>query len=190
MAVKTFTTGEVLTASDTNTYLNNGGLVYITSATASAQNRLNIPSCFSSTYDNYRVIVSGLTTSSGDNQIIRFSIAGTDTVGTSYTTQRIETNSSASSSISYTSSPNISPSFCTATANSRLSYSMDIYSPNLSAITAITGQANRIDSGSNMYLVSFAGAQLTTNAQFDGLTIAGGAGNISCVVTVYGYRKA
>ena len=31
MAVKTFSTGEVLTASDTNTYLNNGGLVYITS---------------------------------------------------------------------------------------------------------------------------------------------------------------
>ncbi len=29
MAVKTFTTGEVLTAADTNTYLNNGGLVYI-----------------------------------------------------------------------------------------------------------------------------------------------------------------
>ena len=29
MAIKTFTTGEVLTASDTNTYLNNGGLVFI-----------------------------------------------------------------------------------------------------------------------------------------------------------------
>ena len=31
MAIKTFTTGEVLTASDTNTYLANAGLVYITS---------------------------------------------------------------------------------------------------------------------------------------------------------------
>jgi hypothetical protein len=30
MAIKTFTSGAVLTSADTNTYLNNGGLVYIT----------------------------------------------------------------------------------------------------------------------------------------------------------------
>jgi hypothetical protein len=30
MAIKTFTTGEVLTASDTNTYLANSGLVFET----------------------------------------------------------------------------------------------------------------------------------------------------------------
>ena len=40
MAIKTFTSGAVLTAADTNTYLTNSGLVYIaqgelTSATAS-----------------------------------------------------------------------------------------------------------------------------------------------------------
>jgi hypothetical protein len=29
MAIKTFTTGEVLTAADTNTYLANSGLVYV-----------------------------------------------------------------------------------------------------------------------------------------------------------------
>jgi hypothetical protein len=29
MAIKTFTTGEVLTASDTNTYLANAGLVFV-----------------------------------------------------------------------------------------------------------------------------------------------------------------
>jgi hypothetical protein len=33
MAIKTFTTGEVLTASDTNTYLANSGLVYVKSQT-------------------------------------------------------------------------------------------------------------------------------------------------------------
>ena len=54
MAIKSFTTGEVLTASDTNLYLNNGGLVYIGAYTASAAT-LFIDSCFTSTYDNYLV---------------------------------------------------------------------------------------------------------------------------------------
>jgi hypothetical protein len=58
MAIKTFTSGEVLTSSDTNTYLNNGGLVYIaqgelTSSTAA----LTFNDVFSSTFDNYRIVV-------------------------------------------------------------------------------------------------------------------------------------
>jgi hypothetical protein len=52
MAIKTFTTGEVLTASDTNTYLANAGLVYITQANLSGS-AVNITSCFSATYDSY-----------------------------------------------------------------------------------------------------------------------------------------
>ena len=58
MAIKTFTSGAVLTAADTNTYLTNSGLVYIaqgelTSSTAS----LTFNDVFSSTYDNYRIVI-------------------------------------------------------------------------------------------------------------------------------------
>jgi hypothetical protein len=78
MAIKTFTTGEVLTASDTNTYLNNGGLVLITSgitvssvggtaATVSngevtvgtSNTSVTVSGAFSATYDNYRIIYDG-----------------------------------------------------------------------------------------------------------------------------------
>jgi hypothetical protein len=58
MAVKTFTTNEVLTASDTNTYLNNGGLVYITSTTFGGATALNIDSCFTSTYTHYLIQIN------------------------------------------------------------------------------------------------------------------------------------
>lgn len=51
MAVKTFTT-EVLTSADTNTYLANSGLVYITQATLTGSS-VSIASCFSATYDSY-----------------------------------------------------------------------------------------------------------------------------------------
>jgi len=60
MAVKTFTVSEVLTASDTNTYLANSGLVYLAGTTVtSATPYVEFLNCFSSQYDNYRVVVSG-----------------------------------------------------------------------------------------------------------------------------------
>ena len=59
MAVKTFTT-EVLTSADTNTYLANSGLVYVTSATVgTAVTTVTVSSCFSATYDNYQIRMSG-----------------------------------------------------------------------------------------------------------------------------------
>jgi hypothetical protein len=58
MAIKTFTSGSVLTASDTNTYLNNGGLVYITQGElTSSTAALIFNDVFSSTYDNYRIVI-------------------------------------------------------------------------------------------------------------------------------------
>ena len=55
MAVKTFTTGEVLTAADTNTYLNNGGLVYVSGATFSNATTVDVTG-FTATYSQFRVI--------------------------------------------------------------------------------------------------------------------------------------
>jgi hypothetical protein len=57
MATKTFTTGEVLTAADTNTYLANSGLVYITQVyLSSGTSSITVSNCFSSTYNSYRVV--------------------------------------------------------------------------------------------------------------------------------------
>ena len=59
MAVKTFSAGEVLTAADTNTYLANAGLVYITGTTVTTSSPyVEILNCFSATYDNYRVVIN------------------------------------------------------------------------------------------------------------------------------------
>lgn len=60
MAVKTFTTGEVLTSADTNTYLANSGLVYITSQTiGNGVSSVTVSNCFSSTYDDYKIRITG-----------------------------------------------------------------------------------------------------------------------------------
>ena len=60
MAIKTFVSGEVLTAADTNEYLGNAGLVYVTSATiGTTVSSVTVSNAFSATYTNYKIIVAG-----------------------------------------------------------------------------------------------------------------------------------
>lgn len=188
MAIKTFTS-EVLTSGDVNTYLNNGGLVYITAGAASAQNRLNIASCFSSTYDAYRVEVTNLTHSTANNLILRFSASGTDTAGTNYATQRSEVNGGAISGVSITGSSAIFPSYANSSAGSFVSMSFDIMYPFASSPTTCWGTAARVDGSTNLYNVNFAGL-LNDSTSYNGFSLVGNTGNITCGVRVYGYRQA
>jgi hypothetical protein len=92
MAIKTFTTGEVLTASDTNTYLANSGLTYITQGTVSANTTLNFTSIFTSAYDNYRVVfTSSANQTAPGNQInLRVRSGSTDlSTGNAYLWSRV-----------------------------------------------------------------------------------------------------
>lgn len=65
MAIKTFTTGEVLTASDTNTYLANAGLVFVKSVNVGASNVsfVDVTDVFSSMYDNYLISYANINAS-------------------------------------------------------------------------------------------------------------------------------
>ena len=70
MAIKTFTTGEVLTAADTNTYLANSGLVFVKSqAVGSGVSSVEVTGAFSSTYDNYKIIYTDGTASTASAQM-------------------------------------------------------------------------------------------------------------------------
>jgi hypothetical protein len=60
MAVKTFTDNTSLPASDINTYLNNGGLVYIKQQTVGTTvSSVTVSDAFSATYDNYLITYHG-----------------------------------------------------------------------------------------------------------------------------------
>jgi len=79
MAIKTFTTGEVLTAADTNTYLANSGLVYVTSAVVgSGVSTITFNNCFSSTYDAYKIVYSGGKTSANGSISLKLRKSGTN----------------------------------------------------------------------------------------------------------------
>jgi len=76
MAIKTFTTGEVLTASDTNTYLANSGLVYIGAYTATAAT-LFIDGCFTSTYNNYFITFQSTSVTTTGSFMFKLRTSGT-----------------------------------------------------------------------------------------------------------------
>jgi hypothetical protein len=89
MAIKTFTTGEVLTASDTNTYLANSGLVYINEVALTGA-AVNITSCFSATFDAYQIVVSNLSNTTNAVFLQWQLLAGTTPAnGANYTSTRI-----------------------------------------------------------------------------------------------------
>ena len=68
MAIKTFTTGEVLTAADTNTYLANSGLVFVKSQTiGTSVSSVTVSSAFSADYDNYLILMAGNSSTADDN---------------------------------------------------------------------------------------------------------------------------
>ena len=58
--IKTFSTGEVLTASDTNLFLANSGLVFVKAQTiGTSVSSVTVSDAFSATYDNYKITLNG-----------------------------------------------------------------------------------------------------------------------------------
>lgn len=180
MAIKTFTTGEVLTAADTNTYLANSGLVYVTSVTAgSAVSTLTVSSCFSATFDNYRIVISGGTHSAtGDN--LNFQLSGI--TGSTYQTSGYFMTYGTATVSAY--APAATTSWLIGYfGQNTTSVTMDLINP----FAAKHKGMNTFSSATFNY--SFNG-QCTSTTSATGFTLTPAAGTITGqTVTVYGYRK-
>ena len=182
MAVKTFTTGEVLTAADTNTYLANSGLVYITSTTiGSAVSSVTVSNVFSSTYDQYLITFAGGTATT--TNLISLQLGATATgyyevrpgvvIATAATVNNVTNNGTFFYVGQYTTTGKtlhtvlMNPNLATETQHFSQGYSY-----NTTAIALSTGFLNNTTQYTAFTLAALAG------------TWTGG------VVTVYGYRKA
>jgi hypothetical protein len=187
MAIKTFTTGEVLTASDTNTFLANAGLTYVGSTTATSGTTVEVLGCFSATYDAYRVVISDVRTVSAAN-IFFGCLAGTtiNASNWSYLAPRAD----------YTTAAWV---FAKATANASCwigtadtvstSVVMDVSQPFLSQQT--TMYSNNADGrGTSGYMVWLCNGMLANTTSYTGLRITTSVAITNMKVTVYGYRIA
>jgi hypothetical protein len=182
MAIKTFTTGEVLTASDTNTYLANSGLVYINQFTLSGATT-NLTSIFTSTYDNYRVIVSGVTTASAVECTFQMLNATTPVTGANYNSVRWSSTTGVAASTGQTSGRVIVAGTTTQSAI------FEVFNPALAVKTNITS-SYQYGANADQAWPEMVGAVHTLATAYDGMSIiAPGTTFTAGKVTVYGYRK-
>jgi hypothetical protein len=186
MAVKTFTTGEVLTAADTNTYLNNGGLVYVKSTTVgSAVSSVTVSDAFSSTYDNYRIVINGVVMSSGGGGI-RITL-GTVAAGANYYWGGSYTDI-ATAAVTGSRGNNVGYFlFGTSTGSNAFSNSLDVLNPYAAARTTFPPTIAYLETGTIGYNIGFHNADTSYTAFIVHTatgTMTGGT------ITVYGYRKA
>lgn len=183
MAIKTFTTGEVLTASDTNTYLANSGLVYITSATVgSGVTTVTVSSCFSATYDDYRIMLNGIDSSSLNN-IVKMTLSNSSS--TTYSSVLFYTTFAGSSGFSGATSTaagfNVSYGGDVSDTNAVI----DVRNPFASKRTTFTSQCSN-----NSISANGGGCDTSTNSS-TGFTLSVSPDTLTGgTITVYGYRKA
>lgn len=188
MAVKTFTTGEVLTASDTNTYLNNGGLVYITSTTFSSSNTVQINNCFTTSYLMYRVILTTTAVSANVNLYFRLAASGTASSASYYWGSSYVAHSGLSGTSNGSNVPEVNPAY-TGNAYPQGVQTVELFSVADAAYTVFTVSDIRHDS--TLEVFRNGGGIHTVATAYDGIVFGLGSGaTMTGTLSVYGYRKA
>jgi len=185
MAIKTFTTGEVLTAADTNTYLANSGLVFVKQVSVgSAVSSVDITSCFSSTYDNYKIAFNGIQASTGQS-ISFYLLSSTTPTSSAWYGTEFYCATGATTWTGQVSANNGASAYCAAsTSTAGLASTIEIQSPNLAQFSRF--QYSVIDSAYLRNGYAYHGA----NTQYDGCRFTPSSGTLTGgSITVYGYRK-
>lgn len=190
MAIKTFTTGELLTASDTNTYLSNSGLVFVkqlafTASTAASP--ANVDSCFSATYDNYRIVIRSVysTNPAANLRLKMRSGTTTPTQNDWYTHIVYSTNTGGFAAIYFANQTN---AIVGNAASTSALCTVEISDPFNTKQTLTT--SNSVAWGVTDNIMTTCGDGLLNTTSYDGFQLYTDAGNITGTAIVYGYRKS
>jgi hypothetical protein len=181
MAVKTFTS-TTLSSSDVNTYLNNGGLVYIKQQTVgSAVASVTVSSAFSTDYDNYKIIWSGGTQSNDTNTQMKLG-----TTATGYYGVLVYSLYSSTTPASVGDNNATQFSFAGGGASNSAGVNIDVLNPFSSFRTRM--------SATNIVYSTLAGMYngvLADTTSYTAFTLFPTAGTMSGgIIYVYGFRKA
>jgi hypothetical protein len=182
MPVPDFSPGEVLTAAAMDSI----GLWLVTSTTASSGTTIDVNSCFSSTYDNYRIVISGLKYSTAAGVDVQLRTVSTLTNTGYYSSGFYAIYGNAPSLVGF--GRTNGSAWVTAIVgdpNKPGAGVIDIFGPNLAEETTYIHQGT--DPRTNGGGGSYTGLQ-DSNTQFTGFRLSGGT-YTACTVSVYGFRK-
>jgi len=149
--------------------------------TLSAVNSVSLNGCFSSTYDNYRIVFRG-NQSAASNLEALLRLSGTDASGANYSRQYVVADNATVSAGRTTGNTNYVLAASAATVGG---WCCDIYAPAIAANTAFMTVVARGDS-----VTQFESGIHSVATAYDGITlIGGGASTITGTVRIYGYRN-
>lgn len=190
MPVKsTFAAGEILTASDVNAYLTNGGLVYINTLSLSAAASGSIDSVFTSTYTSYRLVITSSAASANDSIFVQFRVGGTPyTTGDQrYGLLGINMATGAADNASSATGVGMYAGNVPTTAGRHLCI-MDVANPQLATNTVCNITTTYLDAGG--YVMRTGGGIVPTTSQYDGFQInTTTATTVTLSCRIYGYRQ-
>jgi hypothetical protein len=157
------------------------GFTFISSVTATAGASATIDNCFSSTYENYKILITG--SSSADTGLNLQLRVGGVTAATNYGRQRIVASSTTVTAARSTSDTGF---IIGGTENSQQVFTIEVSKPAVAAQTGFIALCN-YQSGTPTLL--FTVGQHSTATAYDGFIISPSSGTISMTAYVYGYGK-
>lgn len=158
-----------------------GGLVKITDATFSAQSAVNVNNCFTSTYENYVIVMNG-TASAGAQIRLRMRLSGTDASGANYDWQYLEAANTTISASRSTSQTSADISYFTTTKSG---FVLELYGPQLADRTPYFCRTSLTLPANNHQMVG----QHTLSTAYDGFSVFPASGTITGTLRVYGFRN-
>jgi hypothetical protein len=162
----------------------NVGLVLLNTTTMTAVSAQSVNDVFSTTYDNYRILVS-MTGTTSQQANIRFRVGGVDASGSNYNFGRVSVVASAIAGSTSTSQTvggvgnfaNAERSFITA----------DIFNPFLAVNTQWASSSNQRQQ-SDFAVYNYSGSH-NVDTSYTGFTLSAATGTLTGTISVYGYRK-
>ena len=192
MPVPDFSPGEVLTAAAMDSI----GLWRVAETTFTASNSITVDNCFSSSYNNYKIMIQWLQNTSSGGVFLKFkdSVGIVSTASYGYRAAGNFRSGASNLFAGFSNIDNLTSTggiFIGSTgAATRGFTSADIFSPNLAQLKNLQGQYMGTSDGTNTFINLQIGGWQDSNTQMVGLNIAPTAGTMTGVVTIYGYRKA
>jgi hypothetical protein len=162
------------------------GLVLVATSTITAVASVSINNCFTSTYENYRIVFSATGVTVASDLSFRLRASGTDTT-TSYKSVTLE----AASSITSTTDITGTDEFYVGRIDTPVgtSFAADVYRPQLAQKTGISCFMF-FQSAAPLFVWQSTQGFQTSSTQFDGFTLAVGGTNFTGTVRVYGYANS
>jgi hypothetical protein len=184
-----------LTKTGTDTWyaniLGGGGLTFITSSAFTASSAVNVNNCFTSTYDNYAILLDVTAASTTLSVTMRLRVSGADNSTASYNGVAGWSNSFTNAFGTFNTNPgvastswNIASSMVTG---NRMTAGMELYGPQLAVRTH--GRYNSLYTETQTSERQ-SGLIFTAATQFDGFSLIPSTGTITGSLAVYGLAKA